>query len=303
MSGVTSTEATLEAKVNPNNHEVTYKFEYATNPALIGATAVAGAAPLSGFSSEGLTATVPALTGLKVGETYYYRVVVKDEVSLEVIDGATQSLTPVGAPLVSTGEAQSITATAVMLPGTVSPAGSTTAYHVAYISQAGYEAGLTTNPANPFALAKVTLEERSVPAGFEAVSVKLALRELTPSTMYEAVLIAANATGTTVSSPIAFTTAPAPPVESTGEPAATGPAPVVSPFPAATLPAVIPYTTIAQIEAKEPKSNVSPSKSKKPTKAQLLAKALKSCHKYKNRGKRTSCEQQARKRYAPAKKK
>jgi hypothetical protein len=48
VSGVTPTEATLEAQVNPNNQKVTYTFEYATNPALAGATTIAGAA-LEGF--------------------------------------------------------------------------------------------------------------------------------------------------------------------------------------------------------------------------------------------------------------
>jgi hypothetical protein len=296
VSGVTPTEATLEARVNPNNQEIAYKFEYATNPALTGATSVAGAGPLSGFSAEGDTATVSPLTGLKVGETYYYRIVVENTKTTEVIDGATQSLTPVGVPLVSTGEVQNVTATAVRLPGTVNPAGSTTAYHVAYISQAGYEEGLARNPANPFALAKVTLEERSLASGFEAVPVELNLRELTPATTYEAILVAENATGTTRTAPTSFTTAPAPPAEGTGEPAATGPAPVVSPFPAATLPPFIPYASIAELNAKEAKETPKPKPSKPLTKAQKRAKALKACTK-KPKKQRATCRRQAKRRY------
>jgi hypothetical protein len=46
---------------------------------------------------------------------------------------------------------------------------------------------------------------------------------------------------------------------------------------------------------------VLPSKTAKPTRAQLLTKALKACHKDKHRSKRTACEKQARKRYAPKK--
>ncbi len=46
---------------------------------------------------------------------------------------------------------------------------------------------------------------------------------------------------------------------------------------------------------------VLPSKTAKPTRAQLLAKALKVCHKDKKKGKRLACEKQARKRYASKK--
>jgi hypothetical protein len=42
-------------------------------------------------------------------------------------------------------------------------------------------------------------------------------------------------------------------------------------------------------------------KTKKPSRAQKLHKALKVCHKYKNRHRRTRCEAEARKRYGPSK--
>jgi hypothetical protein len=45
-------------------------------------------------------------------------------------------------------------------------------------------------------------------------------------------------------------------------------------------------------------NGVLPSKTIKPTKAQLLAKALKACRKDKHKHKRTACEKQARKKYA-----
>jgi len=48
-------------------------------------------------------------------------------------------------------------------------------------------------------------------------------------------------------------------------------------------------------------TGVLPSKTVKPTRAQLLAKALKACHEHKQTRKRQACEKQARKRYAPKK--
>ena len=108
VSGVTPSEASLEAQVNPNNQSITYTFEYATSEAAIG-TAVATkptGGTLSGFGEQ-LTNAV--LAGLKAGDIYYYRVVVENTTTKEVIDGQVQSFTPQGLPIVSTGEAQSVT--------------------------------------------------------------------------------------------------------------------------------------------------------------------------------------------------
>jgi hypothetical protein len=296
VANVTPVEATLEAQVNPNNQKTTYVFEYATNPALAGATTLTGAA-LEGFGSQ--TASV-LLAGLKVGETYYYRVVVENTADHEVIDGQVKSLTPQGVPVLSAVQAQGVTSSAATLTGTINPAGATTGYHFAYITRAGYEAGLAANPANPFALAKVATEEVTVPAGYEAVPVKLGIGELTPAETYVFVLVAENVTGTTTSPPAQFTTqgtTPAPP-PSEGE--GVNPSPGPSPFPAVTVPAVVPFQTIAQLQAKEPKTTATPTTPL--TNAEKLAKALKACHKKKG-AKRTKCEKQARAKYGKKPKK
>jgi hypothetical protein len=90
------------------------------------------------------------------------------------------------------------------------------------------------------------------------------------------------------------------PVELTGS-FATAPAAAGSGSAAAALPATIPYTTIAQYEAKEPK--VVKTTTKPLTNKEKLEKALKACKKDKSKGKRVKCEAAAHKKYPVAKKK
>jgi hypothetical protein len=217
VSGVTPTEATLEAQVNPNNQKTTYSFEYATNPALAGATTIPGAA-LEGFGDQ--TASVSTGALLKVGETYYYRVLVENTTSKEVVDGAIQSFTPQGASLVTTAQASSVTRTSVMLSGSVNPAGAATTYHFAYIEQAAYEAAVAEKAPNPYAKGGTTSESASVGSDYTVHAVgPLLLTELHPSTTYHYALVATSSLGTTVDPAGAmFTTSPpTPPTALTGE--------------------------------------------------------------------------------------
>ena len=202
VSGVTPSEATLEAKVNPNNRKTTYTFEYATNPALTGATVLTGAA-LEGFGPQ--TASVPTGAVLTVGETYYYRVVVKNEEISEVVDGTIQSFTPNGAPLVGAGEARSITDTSAAITGTVNPAGVETKYHVVYVDAAEYEPG-AAGGRSPYSNGGSTLEA-SAGAGNTAVAVApLEVSELQPGTTYDYAFVATNSVGTEIGPNATFTT-------------------------------------------------------------------------------------------------
>jgi hypothetical protein len=131
------------------------------------------------------------------------------------------------------------------------------------------------------------LGEQASGGGTGTIPLELSVADLTPGTRYYYRLIAVNPDspvnpGTNEISEGSFTTAPA----------AAGAAP-----PAA--PALVPYTTIAQYEAKEPKESKGTGKGTALTKAQKLAKALKSCERDKKKGKRVACEATARKRYGP----
>jgi hypothetical protein len=218
ISAVTPTEATLEAQINPNNQEVTYGFEYATNEALTGATSVPGAAPLTGFPDQ--LASV-ALTGLEAGKTYFYRVVVENQTNPEaVIDGPVRSFTPQGPPLSVTGEAQSVTRTSAALTGTVNPAGAETSFYFVYVPAAHYLPGAGECPtgfACAYAQGRATAGE-SAGAGYTAEPAgPVAIAELTPGETYDYALVATSSQGVTVGPNMSFTAgAPTPPTASTG---------------------------------------------------------------------------------------
>ena len=219
ISAVTPTEATLEAQVNPNNQEVAYSFEYATNEALTGATTVAGAAPLTGFPDQ--LASV-ALTGLEVGKTYFYRVVVENKTNPEaVIDGPVREFTPQGPPLAVAREPSEVTRTTAALSGTVNPAGAQTTFHFVYVEASKYEGDCgecEEIPVDAYANGSSTPEAGPVGSDYTAHPVGPAtLGELTPGETYDYALVATSAQGVTVSPNMSFTAGAAtPPLGTTG---------------------------------------------------------------------------------------
>jgi hypothetical protein len=371
VSGISPTEATLEAQINPDYQETPYFFEYATNSELTGATTVAGAAPLTASFGDQLASVV--LTGLTAGETYYYRVVASNATPPASI-GVVQSFTTPGAPVVSAAAPQGITRTAAVLSGTVNPVGAQTTYHFAYISQSGYEAALAEGAADPYAAGHSTAPVALGPDRAVHPTGGILIQELSPGTTYHYTLVATNQFGTVSATGATFTTAsPAQPLVQTGsasnvtQNAATiaatvngnglqtsyafeigtgggyGPAielgnvnanesEVAVTF---ALSGLLPGTTyhyrvtatnvdgtsygqdraftttaaanalttppvpLLAIPSNNPAARVI---TQTPTRAQKLAKALKACKKYKPKRRRARCEAQARKKYAPAKK-
>lgn len=226
FSGLTATDAKLEAKVNPNFQETSYHFEYATNEALTGATSVEGAPPaplLTAVSEEQLAGPVDLGGALTPGTIYFYRVVAENETSKnegKPVNGAVEHFTTLATPLVTTGEATEPTRTTAVVSGTVNPGGVPATVHFAYIDQAGYEAAVAEKAANPYAKGRTTPESASVGSDYTAHAVgPLQVTELHPGVTYHYALVASNSVGTTVD-PIGatFTTsAPTPPIAVTGE--------------------------------------------------------------------------------------
>ncbi|HTD08623.1 MAG TPA: hypothetical protein VK680_07005 [Solirubrobacteraceae bacterium] len=221
-AGVTSTDARLEAKVNPNYQETRYRFEYAVSEQMVlegMGTVLEGsppAPPLAAVSEELPAGPLDLGSGLTPGETYFYRVVATN--SAGVTEGPVQSFTTLAAaPILTAGDAEDVTATTAALSGSVDPHGGESSYRFAYISQADYEVALEEDPGDPFALAKLS-QVASLPAGHEPVPVTLGVEELNPGTVYDFALVASNSGGDAVGPPSSFTTAAAtPPLVSTGE--------------------------------------------------------------------------------------
>jgi hypothetical protein len=217
VSALSTTGATLEAQVNPNYQETTYAFLIATNQALTGASEISGASSLPPVFGDQL-ASVQA-SALAPGTTYYYRVIAKNATGST--EGAVQSFTTVGVPLVTAGIAQGITRAGAQLTGaTINPVGALVTYSYRYISQAGYEAGLVPNPSDPYLKGSRSQPARELASGYATVAISsVAISELTPGTTYHFALAATNSAGTTFGPDGTFTTLPAtPPLASTGSP-------------------------------------------------------------------------------------
>jgi hypothetical protein len=219
VSGLTSTDVMLEAKVNPNYQETTYSFEYSTSASMTGAATV-GEGSLPAVSEE--LAAGPADTGgaLQPATTYFYRLVATNGTG--VTDGPVQQFRTLDTPVVTTGGAQGMTRSTVTLTGTVNPEGAETAYHFLYIEQSGYEAGVASNPSEPYAKGQIT-PSKAVPAGAQTVPAALVIANLRPGTTYHYALVATNSVGSVTGAGQATTTLPStPPATFTGGAAGVG---------------------------------------------------------------------------------
>jgi hypothetical protein len=220
VSGNTGPTVILEAQVNPNYQETSCEFKYGTDPALTTSTAVPCDPEHLG---EGASATgaSAALKSLKVGTTYYYRVVATNGTGKK--EGAIEHFTTLARPVVITGQTEDVTrATAVLVGASVNPEGAATRYRFVYIPADEYQPGAGECPAYR-ACAYEGPNGRSTPeisAGSETTPQSIAtalLRELKPGTTYDYSLVATNSAGTTIGPSESFTTSPpTPPVVVTG---------------------------------------------------------------------------------------
>ncbi len=216
VSAVTPLEATLEAQINPNEQETSYRFEYASNATLAGATTIEGGGPLPPeLSNQPVSVGTGAV--LAPDTTYYYRAVAENTAA-ERIEGTVEHFKTLGAaPSVATGEAKNLTQSTATLEGTVNPMDVETSYHFAFIGEAGYQAALAAHAGNPYAEGETTA---ALSAGSseepQAVGPVLA-SGLLPGTTYHYALVAENAVGVTIGQDATLTTRPpTPPVARTG---------------------------------------------------------------------------------------
>jgi hypothetical protein len=225
---LTSTDALLEAKINPNFQETEYQFEYSTSKQAVetgaGATVVAGAPPLArlpAVSEELLAGPVDLGNQLTPGTTYYYRVVATNNTGTTDGTPVVQSFTTLDLPVPVTGAASNVTGSEVTFAGTVDPAGAETTYYIAYISEAGYQAALAAGGAgaggNPYSAGASTINA-TTPVGYETLpAAVLTASALAPETTYHYALVASNSVGSVTGPDRTFTTAAAiPPLVETG---------------------------------------------------------------------------------------
>jgi sugar lactone lactonase YvrE len=186
---VTSTGATLNGLVDPNELETTYYFEYGLGGGYGSKAPVPAAVAGKGTAPVAVTTSI---TGLKSGTTYQFRLVAEN--ALGKSQGASRSFTTPGAlPAVTTEPAGSVTSTGATLKGLVNPDGLETTYWFEYGKGGGYGS-------------KAPVPAASAGNGSESVAVARSITGLSPATKYHFRLVAENSLGRTNGADQSFTT-------------------------------------------------------------------------------------------------
>jgi hypothetical protein len=190
-SGVSSSGATLQAQVNPEYQQTTCEFQYGTELSLTTSTSVPCSEPLIA-ATAGPTGESPAVSGLEVDTTYYFRVIAKNGTG--ETEGTGEFTTQAASPLVSTGAFSELGQSSVNVTGTVTPEGAETRYYYQYGPSTEY--GQRTSPGEPGI---------SVGAGVSAVAAPATLIPLVPGVSYHYRLVAWNEDGTSYGQDQTFT--------------------------------------------------------------------------------------------------
>jgi hypothetical protein len=268
--GAGRTSAALSGVINPEGAETSYRFLY-----IVQAGYEAAVGKPNPYANGGSTTefTLPAgreedevgpvsVEGLLAGATYHYALLATNEAGATIGPDRTFTTASATPPIVATGSASQVTQTGAQLAGTVDTRGLQTTYWF----ETGTEAGHYTLQA-PVVIG-------AGDGGIETVTWQQ--QYLTPGSAYHYRLCAKNRDGTQCGADQTVATLSYPalvPVEASPYPLLTGAVPVTVTPPKG----VGPHT---------------------PSRAEKLAKALKSCR-AKPRGKRAACERQARRRFGP----
>jgi hypothetical protein len=187
-SGLTPATATLAGTVNPNGLPTTVAFDYGTS------TAYGSSTPPQdvGTGTAGVDVSA-ALSGLRGGTTYHYRVVAANASGTDA--GADRTFTTPVAPARPTVASQAATAvstSAATIGASVNPGGQATQVVFDYGTSTAYGSSTPAQTAG---------------AGTAAVTIKATVAGLKPGTTYHFRARATNATGTTNGTDRSFRTA------------------------------------------------------------------------------------------------
>jgi len=195
---ITQTTAKLLAKINPDGLATHYRFEYGETTAY-GTSTPEAELPAS-FSEEEVNA---ALTGLKLGTTYHFRIVATNAAGSPVA-GADEEFTTVPPALIDSESVTEVTATGATLQTRINPLGVDTHYYFRYGSESELAGTCAEYPAS--CVPAPPGGDVGAGTGDEAESVALA--HLAPSTTYHYRAVASNVLGSNEGPGHTFTTQP-----------------------------------------------------------------------------------------------
>jgi hypothetical protein len=201
-ASVSSTAATLEAQVDPNNESTSYVFEYSAKGKAGAGEKLEGtivklkdAEALSGYGYQ--TATVPKIEKLSAGTSYFYRVLATNATGTTT--GPVQEFATVATP--HTEAVTASTATTATFHGTLTPLNAKVPTKYSFDYRIGKECTGGDGSETP-------------PTGTSSTTVSEAVTGLQPNATYSVCLVSINAFGSEVdptSPQVRFTTSAAPP--------------------------------------------------------------------------------------------
>ena len=190
---IASFSATLNGSLDPHGLVTTVHFQYGTT------TSYGSTTPMQSQNGDTYRNIAANISGLNPNTVYHFRIVASNSAGTRFGGDRTfTTLTPTGAPVVTTDPATLIASFSARLNAMVNPHGLNTSFHFQYGTTPSY--GLTTAP-----------QSRSGNT-FQAVGANVS--GLTANTPYHFRVVASNAVGTTMGSDRTFTTltATGPPV-------------------------------------------------------------------------------------------
>jgi DNA-binding beta-propeller fold protein YncE len=189
-TSVKTTEATLNATVNPEGSATTYQFEWGKTTSY--GTKIPTSAASVGSGSANVEVS-EGISGLEEGATYHYRVVATSEAGTTT--GADKTFTTLCPPSATTKAALEVTRNSATLGGSINPRGIATTFYVEYGTTTSYG---SIPPEFPL----------SVGSGTEDSEVFEPIEGLKAITVYHFRVVATNAQGiTTYGEDETFTTA------------------------------------------------------------------------------------------------